>query len=83
MHELSDDAGACRDAHLDHDLPEEALDRIRADVHSLSDLFARKAFGEMPHGFDFAIGQSKPRQYVRDDTVALNGDCHGGIGTTM
>src|SRR6266705_5040981 len=55
VYELSDDAGTGRDAHLDHDEPQESLHSVRADVHSLRDFFTSEPVCQMQHRFDFAF----------------------------
>ena len=66
VYELSDDAGTGRDAHLDHDEPQESLHSVRADVHALRNFFTREPICEMPHGFHFAVGQLKTRQQINE-----------------
>jgi len=83
VYELSDDAGTGRDAHLDHDEPQESLHSVRADVHSLRDFFTSEPVCQMQHRFDFAVGQLKARHEVKGHAVTFNRDCDGGFGTAV
>jgi hypothetical protein len=61
MDQLSDDAGAGRDTHFDHDEPQEDFHCVYADIHSLRYFFACKPLREILYGLAFAVRQLKAR----------------------
>ncbi len=57
--DLAHDLCAAGDAHLDHGQPQEGLDRIGTDLHTIRDLLAREPVNQQYQRFPLAFRQMK------------------------